>query len=98
MPSGAPKPRDSGRAIIIPVTCIQYAWDTPVNDHVSSYTFPRDLMTSSDGRIILGADGTFLLSLCLRCSSKFWKTGQALPCIMIGSLPDELLVEVFDWC
>jgi len=39
----------------------RHAWDTPVNDHVSSYTLPRDLMTSSDGRIILGADGTFLL-------------------------------------
>jgi len=29
---------------------------------------------------------------------KFWNIGQEFPCITIGTLPNELFVEIFDWC
>jgi F-box-like len=37
-------------------------------------------------------------SLRQRFSSTFWKTVQALRWTTIRSVPDELLVEIFDWC
>src|SRR5216683_2209420 len=55
-------------------------------------------MSSSDRQVTLRPDGTFLLtSACDIHQFFFWKIEQGLPCITISSLPDELLIEIFDW-